>query len=164
MFNDSLYKNSEVEIKLMMDMDEYLMMENGIRGGMTMILGKVGPEEIPDIQNIAPDAEIGYMLKVDIETPINLHDFFADYPLVPKKQIVSENWLSLYNERLVYDKALYMKYGLKITKIHSALKFRQSLDGVMYYKLKNNVVFGKQMENVRKHMRVEYFDLVRTKN
>ena len=70
-----------------------------------------------------------------------------------------------------------MKFGMKVTKIHSALKFRQSLwlkeyieknirkrkiakangdeFGVMYYKLKNNAVFGKQMENVRKHMRVE---------
>ncbi len=27
----------------------------------------------------------------------------------------------------------------------------------MYYKVKNNVVFGKQMENVHKHMRVELF-------
>ncbi|CAB4378154.1 unnamed protein product [Rhizophagus irregularis] len=36
MFNDSLYKNSRAELKLMTDMDEYLIVENGIRGGMTM--------------------------------------------------------------------------------------------------------------------------------
>ncbi len=70
-----------------------------------------------------------------------------------------------------------MKFRLKVTKVHSALKFWQSSwmkdyieenickrkiakanedeFGVMYYKLKNNAVFGKQMENVYKHMRVE---------
>src|SRR3990170_4080140 len=70
----------------------------------TEILGKVAPEKIPDIQSIAPDAEIGYTLEVDLEAPVHLHDFFTDYPLVPEKQIVPENWLSLYNERLVKDK------------------------------------------------------------
>ncbi|CAG8653035.1 7049_t:CDS:2, partial [Acaulospora colombiana] len=252
MFNDSLYKSSGVEIKLMTDMDEYLMVENGIRGGMTMvshryakannekcpnydpskpkswimyedmnalysgamtqympteILGKVGPEEIPDIQSIAPDAEIGYMLEVDLEAPINMQDFFADYPLAPEKQIVPENWLSPYNEKLVHDKEVggrkytsgekllqtllpkknyvihyyalqtYIKFGMKITKIYGALKFKQSSwmknyieenirkrkiakankygFGVMYHKLKSNAVFGKQMENIRKQMKVE---------
>ena len=70
-----------------------------------------------------------------------------------------------------------MKFRMKITKIHSALKFKQSPwikeyieenirkrkiakangneFGVVYYKLKNNAVISKQMENVRKHMRVE---------
>ncbi|PKY57580.1 hypothetical protein RhiirA4_478738, partial [Rhizophagus irregularis] len=213
MFNDSLYKSSGAELKLMTDMDEYLMVENGIRGGMTMashryrfrlldftgamtqympteILGKVSPEEVPDIQSIAPDAEIGYTLEVDLEVPVHLHDFFADYPLAPEKQIVPEEWLSLYNKRLVQDKEvgggkyttgeklvqtlypkknyvvhyralqLYMKLGMKVTKIHGGLKFRQSPwmkeyieenirkrkiakatgdeFGVMYYKLKNN--------------------------
>ena len=173
----------------------------------TEILGKVSPEQVPDIQSTAPDAEIGYTLEVDLEAPVHLHDFFADYPLAPEKQIVPENWLSLYNERLVKDKEVgngkyvsgeklvqtlftkknyvvhyrafqtYMKFGMKVTKIHGALKFRQSPwmkdyieenirkrkiakangdeFGVMYYKLKNNAVFGKQMENVCKHMRVE---------
>ncbi|CAI2195000.1 1394_t:CDS:1, partial [Funneliformis geosporum] len=71
----------------------------------------------------------------------------------------------------------YIKFGLKVTKVHGALKFWQSLwmkeyieenirkckiakangdeFGVMYYKLKNNAVFRKQMENVCKHIRVE---------
>ncbi|CAI2198080.1 19333_t:CDS:2, partial [Funneliformis geosporum] len=190
MFNDSLYKSSGAELKLMTDMDDYLTVEN---------------EEVPDIQSITPDAEIGYTLEVDLEVPVHLHDFFADYPLAPEKQIVPENWLSLYNKRLVNDKEVgngkyvsgekllqtlyvkknyvvhyralqtYMKFGMKVTKIHNALKFRQSPwmkeyieenirkrkiakangdeFGVMYYKLKNNAVFGKQMENVRKHMR-----------
>ncbi|CAG8708979.1 6381_t:CDS:2 [Funneliformis mosseae] len=150
---------------------------------------------------------LGYTLEVDLEVPVHLHDFFADYPLAPEKQLVPEEWLSLYNERLVHDKEvgdgkyttgeklvqtlypkknyvvhyrvlqLYMNLGMKVTKIHSALKFKQSPwmkeyieenirkrkiakangdeFGVIYYKLKNNAVFGKQMENVRKHMRVE---------
>ncbi|CAG8852392.1 5038_t:CDS:2, partial [Gigaspora margarita] len=92
-----------------------------------------------------------------------------------------ENWLSLYNERLVKDKEVengkyvsgeklvqtlftkknyiihyralqtYMKFRMKITKIHA----NGDEFGIMYYKLKNNAVFGKQMKNVCKHMRVE---------
>ncbi|CAI2192608.1 13620_t:CDS:2, partial [Funneliformis geosporum] len=70
----------------------------------TEILGKVASEKIPDIKSIASNAEIGYILEVDLEVPVHLHDFFADYSLAPEKQIVPEDWLSLYNERLVYDK------------------------------------------------------------
>jgi len=85
-----------------------------------------------------------------------LHDFFADYPLVSEKQIVPEDWLSLYNKRLMQDKNVegdkymskekliqtlftkknyivhyqalqtYIKFRMKVTKIHSVLKFKQS--------------------------------------
>ncbi|CAG8712890.1 12294_t:CDS:2 [Dentiscutata erythropus] len=209
MFNDSLYKSSGAELKLMMDMNEYLIVEKGamMQYMPTKKKGKVDPEEVPDIQTIAPNAEIGYMPEVDLEVPAHLHDFFADYSLAPEKQIVLENWLSPYNAKLVQDKEvgggkyvtgeklvqtlypkknyvvyyralqLYMRQGLKVTKIHGTLKFKQSPwmkeyieknickrkiakangdeFGVMYYKLKNNTVFGKQIENVCKHMRVE---------
>ena len=37
MFNDSLYKSSKVELKLMTNMDEYLTIENDIHDGMTMV-------------------------------------------------------------------------------------------------------------------------------
>ncbi|CAG8804217.1 17925_t:CDS:2, partial [Racocetra persica] len=99
-FNDSLYKSSRVELKLITDMDKYLIVKNGIRGGMTM----VSPEEVPDIQSIAPDTEIGYLLEVDLEASVHLYDYFSDYPLAPEKQIILENWLSLYNKILVRDK------------------------------------------------------------
>ncbi|CAG8446156.1 7082_t:CDS:2 [Scutellospora calospora] len=148
-FNDSLYKSSRAELKLMTDKDEYLIVENRIRGRMTMasyryaksnnlqcpdydpkILGKVSSEEVLDIQSIAPDAEIGYMLELDLEAPVHLHDYFVDYPLASEKQIIPENWPSLYNERLVNNKEVRNgKYVLEeklVTKIHSTLKFKQS--------------------------------------
>ena len=87
---------------------------------------------------------------------MHLHNFFSDYPLAPEKQIVPEEWLSLYNERLVHDKEvrdgkyiteeklvqtlypkknyvvyyralqLYMKMEMKVVKIYRSLKFQQS--------------------------------------
>ncbi|CAI2198186.1 12002_t:CDS:1, partial [Funneliformis geosporum] len=72
----------------------------------TEILGKVILEKISDIQNITSDAKIGYTLEVDLEALVHLHDFFTNYPLAPEKQIVPENWLNLYNERLVRGKAV----------------------------------------------------------
>ena len=36
-FNDLLYKSSGAELKLMTDMNEYLIVKNGIREGMTMV-------------------------------------------------------------------------------------------------------------------------------
>uniref|UniRef100_U9UWG8 Uncharacterized protein n=2 Tax=Rhizophagus irregularis TaxID=588596 RepID=U9UWG8_RHIID len=89
----------------------------------TEILGKVNPKEIPDIQSIAPDADIGYTLEVDLEIPVYLHDYFTDYPLAPEKQIVPENWLSPYNAKLVQDKEVgggkYPRYGDKARLLYT---------------------------------------------
>lgn len=252
MFNDSLYKSTSAEIKLITDLDQYNLVEKGIRGGMCMashryakannpkcpdyderkpkswildedmnalysgamtqylpteILGNVPLKDVPEIQSIPSDGEIGYLFEVDLDVPKHLHDYFADYPLAPEKNVVPQDWLSPYNDKLLHDKdigggkyvlsekllqtllpkrnyiihyralQIYLKLGIRLTKIHSVLKFKQSPwmkpfieenirkrkiakangdeFGVMYYKLKNNAVFGKQMENVRKHMRVE---------
>ncbi|CAI2189328.1 12636_t:CDS:2 [Funneliformis geosporum] len=157
----------------MTNMNEYLTIEKGIREGLTMSWTLY-----EDMNALYSDAMTQYMPTEILEIPIHLHDFFADYSLALEKQIVPENWLSLYNERLIRDKAVrdgkyvsgekllqtlytkknYMKEYIEenIRKCKIA-KATGDEFGVMYYKLKNNVVFGKQMENVLKHIRVELF-------
>ncbi|CAI2161923.1 1238_t:CDS:2 [Funneliformis geosporum] len=121
---------SGAELKLMTDMDEYLIVESSIREGITMashryakannlkcsdynsskpktyvmyenmnamysgamtqnmpieILGKISSENVPNIQSILPDAKMDYMLEVDLEVPVHLYDFFADFPLASEK-------------------------------------------------------------------------------
>ena len=63
MFNDSLYKSSKVEVKLMSDMDEYLTVENGIRGGMTTVshrYAKANNEKCPDYDPSKPKSWVMY--------------------------------------------------------------------------------------------------------
>src|ERR1043165_2403787 len=101
----------------------------------TEILGKVAPEKIPDIQSITPDADIGYTLEVDLEVPVHLHDYFADYPLASEKQIVLENWLSLYNAKLVQNKKV--RGGKYVTG--------EKLVQILYLK-KNYVVYYRALQ------------------
>ncbi|CAI2189598.1 14901_t:CDS:1, partial [Funneliformis geosporum] len=49
------------------------------------ILGKISSENVPNIQSILPDAKMDYMLEVDLEVPVHLYDFFADFPLASEK-------------------------------------------------------------------------------
>jgi hypothetical protein len=95
----------------------------------------------------------GYVFCVDLEVPYELHDYFNDYPLAPEKQRVVENMLSPHQLqcRTRYDLKgsspekllctlepktkytvhyrllqLYLKLGLRITKIHQVFSFDQS--------------------------------------
>ena len=95
----------------------------------------------------------GLILEVDLEYPPELHQLHNDYPLAPEKMLVKPEMLSDYSreilerekmtigkvEKLIpnlYDKEkyvlhyrnlqLYLKLGMKLTKIHQALEFSQS--------------------------------------
>ncbi|PKK59391.1 hypothetical protein RhiirC2_719843 [Rhizophagus irregularis] len=66
MFNDSLYKSSGVELKLMTDMDEYLMVENGIRGGMTMASHRYAKANNPKCPDYDPSKPTSWTLYEDM--------------------------------------------------------------------------------------------------
>ena len=140
------------------------------------------------------------MLEVDLKYPDKLHELHNDYPLAPEKLAVSSDMLSNYCKRIA-DKyeikvgdvkklipnlgnktnyvvhyrnlQLYLSLGMKLTKIHRVLKFKQSdwmkkyIDfntekrtnaansfEKYFFKLMINSVYVKTIENLRKGISV----------
>ena len=142
------------------------------------------------------EQEDGYFLEVDLEYPEELHDFHDTYPCAPEKLKIEEKYLSDHQKELgkkcgakfgseklcltlkpkekyiLHYRNLkqYLSLGLKLSKVHRVLKFKQSpwlkeyIDmntqfrqeannkfEVNLYKLMNNSFFGKTCEDVRKY-------------
>ena len=127
------------------------------------------------------------ILEVDLEYPENLHNLHNDYPFCPEK-VKCKNGVEKLIPNL-RDKTKYiihyknliqcLRAGMKLKKIHRGIKFVESkwmkpyIDKNTnlrakaknnfekdYYKLMNNSVFGKTMENLRNRVDVR---LVNTK-
>ena len=241
---DALLKCSDVKLELLSDPDMILFIEDGIRGGISMISNKYAKanniymkdfnkelvskyimyfdannlygwamsQYLPtsdfkwltnfekfDVMSIPDDNKKGYILEVDLEYPLELHDLHSDYPLVAEKLEIKEEWLSTYSKSIKPDKNTAkvkklvpnlqnkQKYkihyrnlkqciilGMKLTKIHRIMEFTQSswmkkyidLNTDMrkkaknefekdFFKLMNNSVFGKTMENIRNRVNIK---------
>ena len=121
------------------------------------------------------------ILEVDLEYPKNLHDLHNDYPLAPEQIMVNKTSKLIPN---LGDKKKYvlhyedlrqcLKLGLKLTHIHRGIKFKESpwLEKYIslntklrteaknefekdFFKLMNNAVFGKTMENIRNRVDIK---------
>ena len=143
---------------------------------------------------------IGYFFVVDLKYCDKLHELHNDYPIASEKLIVSSDMLSKYCKKIADNYEikvgdvkklipnlgkktnyavhyrniqLYLSLGMKLTKIHRVLKFKQS-DWMKKYidfntekrmnatndfekdlfKLMINSFYRKTMENVRKRINV----------
>ena len=221
---DAMLRVTGIKLELLTDPDMLMMVENGTRGGVSMISNRYSEannkymdsydsekpskyiqyldannlygwamsEKMPykdfkwvDVNEAEPleevlsrvllDEDLGYILEVDLEYPSKLHDLHNDYPLAPETMKINKvNKLTpnlrnktkyiLHHRNL----GLYLSLGLKLTKIHRIIEFKQSgwlapyiaLNTDLrtnaknnfekdFFKLMNNSVFGKTMENIR---------------
>ena len=150
--------------------------------------------------SISDKNPIGYILELDLEHSDELHELHNDFPLAPEKFAGSNDMLSNYCKKIA-DKyeikvgdvkklipnlgnttnyvvhyrnlQLYLSLGMKLTKVHRILKFKQS-DWMKkcidfntkkrmnatndfekdLFKLMINCVYGKTMGNLRKRINV----------
>ena len=125
------------------------------------------------------------ILEVDLEYPEDLHDLHNDYPLCPERVECDKGVKKLIpnlrnkNNYVVHYKTLmqYLNLGMELKKIHRGIKFVESdflkpyIDKNTnlrtqaknnfekdFFKLMNNSVFGKTMENIRNRVNVKLVD------
>ena len=106
-----------------------------------------------DVMSIIEKSPIAYLLQVALEYPDELHELHNHYPLAPEKLTVSSDMLSNYCKKIAgkykikvvdvkklipnlgnktnyvfhyRNLQLYLSLGIKLTKIHKVLKFKQS--------------------------------------
>ena len=127
----------------------------------------------------------GYVIEADVDYPQELHDLHSDMPFLPERMVINKTKklvCNLHNKKNYAAHINMLKqaldHGLKLKKVHRVIEFEQeawlkkyidfNTDLRMkatndfekdFFKLMNNAVFGKTMENVCKHRDIK---LVRT--
>ena len=241
-----MLKMTGVELEKISDIDMYVFIERGLRGGISYITKRhkranskyiknydpTKPSEyisyldvnnlygwwktgcLPyggfkwlknidnfDVNLISEKSPIDYILEFDLEYLDKLQELHNDYPLAPEKLAIPYDMLSDYCKKItdkygikvgdvkklipkLSDKTNYVVHyinlqlclslGIKLTKIHKVLKFKQSDWMKIYidfniekrkntansfeknfFKLMINSVYGKTMENLRKRISVK---------
>ena len=126
----------------------------------------------------------GYIFEVDLEYPSSLWEKHNDYPLAPEKLIVNgvEKLICHFKPRKNYvvhyrNLRQYLEMGMRITAVHRGISFYQRpwMEPYIrkntelretaansfekdFFKLMNNSVFGKTIENIRKRQNIELVD------
>ena len=134
-----------------------------------------------EISELATRTDKGYLLEVDVSYPKELHNPHNDLPFMCERMEINgiEKLVANFRDKknyVIHIQALNqaLQHGLRLDRIHRAIEFDQSPWLKTYidfntqlrtaatndfekdfFKLMNNSVFGKMMENIRKHRNIK---------
>ena len=134
-----------------------------------------------EISELTTRTDKGYILEIDVSYPKDLHDSHNDLPFKCERMEINgvEKLIPNLRDRksyVIHIQALNqaLQHGLRLDRIHRAIEFDQSpwLKAYIdfnsqlrtaatndfekdFFKLMNNSVFGKTMENIRKHRNIK---------
>ena len=156
---------------------QYLDMNNlyGWVMSQPLLTGGFRWVDVSDISKLSKSK--GYLLEVDVKYPKELHNLHNDLPFMCEKMEINgvEKLIPNLRDRknyVIHIEALNqaLKHGLILEKIHRVIEFNQfawlkpyidmntklrakALNDFKkdFFKLMNNSVFSKMMENIRKH-------------
>ena len=123
------------------------------------------------IKSYNENSDVGYFLEVDMEYPKQLWSFHKDLPFLPERkklEKVEKLVCSIEDKEkyVIHIRALKqaLNHGLVLKDVHRVIEFNQEAclkpyidmntklrTEADFFKLMNNSVFGKTMENVRNH-------------
>ena len=133
------------------------------------------------VEELVVKKDRGYLLEVDFRYPKKLHDYHNDLPFICGKMKINgvdKLFPNLYYKHryIIHVRALAqaLEHGLALERLQRVIEFKQSAWMRVYiyfntklrtaaknnfekgfYKLMNNSVFGKTMENIRKHRNIK---------
>ena len=142
------------------------------------------------IKNYNENSNNEYILEVDVKYPKKLHDSHSDLPFLPRRMKIDKCKKLVCN---LHNKEKYvghikslkqaLNHGLKLKRVHRIIDFNQKAWLKSYidmntelrklakddfekdlFKLMNNAVFGKTMENIRKHRDIKLVNTDKKRN
>ena len=142
------------------------------------------------MKNYNGESNEGYFIEVDVQYPQKLHEFYNKLPFLPERTKIEKVEKLVAN---LHDKTEYfihirslnqaLNRGLTLKKVTRVIKFNQKTWLKPYidtntelrqkaknsfekelFKLMNNTVLGKNMENVRKHRNIKFVKTERRRN
>ena len=142
------------------------------------------------IKNYNEESDEGYFLEVDVQYLEKLHELHNDLPFLPERMKIEkvENLVANLHDKTecvlhIRNLKQALNHGLRLKKVHRVIKLNQNAWLKPYidmntdlrkkakndfekdcFKLMNNAVLGKTMENVRKHRDIKLVTTERRRN